>query len=68
MPLPSRKLCLPIKCLHAHPPSALPCLRPTRPPNQVGIVSYGTDLPETASEEEVLKVGWGARFEAPWLF
>lgn len=25
---------------------------------EVGIVSYGSDLPETATEEEVLKVGY----------
>ena len=37
--------CLSVKM---HPPACLPL--------QVGIVSFGTDLPETASEEEVLKV------------
>lgn len=37
--------CLPVQM---YPPACLPL--------QVGIVSFGTDLPETASEEEVLKV------------
>lgn len=36
------------------------CLPAPPRARQVGIASFGTDLPETASEDEVLKVGAGA--------